>query len=180
MSRIDRVSHIMNGGKTSSTRMACLSESDFWDIIDWSTQYLPSQEKQRLELIKLLATMTNYEMLNFNELFTAIQRLKMPFERIRNVFESIEFSPSDDGEHYFYAWLIGQGSKIYSEIWLNPKYLVKYLEKIHDPDESGYPPFIEHEELAYVGTYAYRKMNGRDVPDRSYNAINLLGLRPNL
>lgn len=171
----------MSGGQTSPTRISCFSETDFWDIIDWSTQYLPSREKQRLELIKLLATMSNIEILKFHHLFLSIQRVKMPRNRMTHVFESIGWSPSDDGEHYFYAWLIGQGSKTYSKIWMNPEYLNIYLDKIKDdpPPDCG-RPYLNHEELAYVATYAYRKVNGRDIHDRDYNRINLLGLRPHL
>jgi hypothetical protein len=70
---------------------------------------------------------------------------------------------SDDGFHYFRAWLISRGRAVYEAAVANPD----SLAGLTDPRRDDY----EFEELWYVAQEAYREVTGEEMPASEFRRL---------
>jgi hypothetical protein len=133
-----------------------VDETQFWTIIEAAGgKRRADPDRQLAAARKRLAKLPPEEIRAFHRLFN--QKLADAYTwDLWGAAYLINGGCSDDGFHYFRAWLISHGRGVYEAAVPNPD----SLAGLTDPDRDDH----EFEDLCYVALDAYKEVTGQDMP----------------
>lgn len=128
-------------------------ENKFWNIINQAKSKAESYEERPEELKKILLSLSSEEVAEFDKVYQ--QKLAKAYRwDLWGAAYLINGGCSDDGFHYFCAFLISEGEEVYTKALENPESLVD-VEIEEDADL---------EEFNYVASEVYEAQTGKDIP----------------
>lgn len=132
-----------------------VSADKFWEIIECGRKEGESEKELALRLENALSTLDADSILQWGNIYELYHSManKGKLWGAANIMD--DGFCSDDGFHYFRAWLIGQGRDI-------------YMAALNDPDSLSKLPVqkdVRFERVNYAAYYAYEKMTGKDYYD---------------
>jgi len=132
-----------------------MDEPQFWDIIEsGGRKALDDPERQLAAAHKKLAKYPPEEVRDFHRLFN--EKLTAAYSwDLGGAAYLINGGCSDDGFHYFRAWLISRGRAVYEAAIQNPD----SLAGLTDPERDDY----EFEDLWFVALDVYKELTGKDM-----------------
>src|SRR5437588_11064610 len=133
-----------------------MDEAQFWTIIEaGGNKARADPERQLAAARKRLAKLSPEEIRAFHRHFN--QKLADAYTwDLWGAGYLINGGCSDDGFHYFRAWLISRGRAVYEAAVANPD----SLAGLTDPHRDDY----EFEDLWGVSQEAYREVTGEEMP----------------
>jgi hypothetical protein len=133
-----------------------MDEASFWAIIEaGGRQARDDPERQLAAARERLVKLSPEEIREFHRDFN--QKLADAYTwDLWGAGYLINGGCSDDGFHYFRAWLISRGRAVYEAAVANPD----SLAGLTDPDRDDY----EFEDLWGVALRAYKDATGQDMP----------------
>jgi hypothetical protein len=133
-----------------------MDEAMFWQIIEaGGRKALADPERQLAAVRKRLGKLSPAEVRAFHRLFN--QKLADAYTwDLWGAAYLINGGCSDDGFHYFRAWLISRGRAVYEAAVQNPD----SLTGLTDPERDDY----ELEDLWGVSQEAYEQLTGEQMP----------------
>jgi hypothetical protein len=133
-----------------------MDEAQFWTIIEVGGSKARAEPERHLAVVrKRLVKLSPEEVRDFHRLFN--QKLADAYTwDLWGAAYLINGGCSDDGFHYFRAWLISRGRAVYAAAVTNPDSLAGRT----DPDRDDY----EFEDLWGVALDAYQEVAGHDMP----------------
>ena len=137
-----------------------MDEARFWAIIEaGGRKALAEPERQLAAVRKQLLKLSPDEIRDFHRLFN--QKLADAYTwDLWGAAYLINGGCSDDGFHYFRAWLISQGRAVYEAAVENPDTLAGRT----DPERDDY----EFEDLWGASQDAYEELTGEEMPPVDY------------
>jgi hypothetical protein len=138
------------------SRESRIDDSRFWAIIEaGGRRALTDPERQLTAVHKQLLKLSPEEIRDFHRQFN--QKLADAYTwDLWGAAYLINGGCSDDGFHYFRAWLISRGRAVYEAAVENPD----TLAGLTDPDRDDY----EFEDLWGASQDAYRELTGEEMP----------------
>jgi hypothetical protein len=137
-----------------------MDETQFWEIIEAGGRRAAKDPERQLAAIrKRLAKLSPEELVDFHHTFNK----KLADANTWNLWGAaylINGGCSDDGFHYFRAWLISRGRSVYEAAVADPD----SLAGLTDPDRDDY----EFDELWGVPREVYRERTGEDMPSKPF------------
>ena len=132
-----------------------MDETRFWAIIEaGGRKSLADPECQLAAIHKLLLLLSPDEIRDFHRLFN--QKLADAYTwDLWGAAYLINGGCSDDGFHYFRAWLVSRGRAVYEAAIVNPD----TLADITDPERDDY----EFEDLLSAPQVAYEELRGEEM-----------------
>jgi hypothetical protein len=133
-----------------------MNEAKFWEIIEaGGRKSLADPESQLAAVHKQLLKLSGEEIRDFHRQFN--QKLADAYSwDLWGAAYLINGGCSDDGFHYFRAWLISRGRTVYEAAVANPD----TLAGLTDPERDDY----EFEDLWYASQLAYKESTGEEMP----------------
>jgi hypothetical protein len=133
-----------------------MDETRFWAIIEAGGRKAAADPERQLAAVhKKLLALAPEEIREFHRHFNQKLADAYTWELWGAAF-LINGGCSDDGFHYFRAWLISRGRAVYEAAVANPD----TLAGLTDPDRDDY----EFEDLWSASQYAYRERTGEEMP----------------
>lgn len=132
-----------------------MDEARYWAIIEaGGRKALSDPERQLAAVHKQLSQLTPEEIRDFHKQFN--QKVADAYTwDLWGAAYLINGGCSDDGSHYFRAWLISRGRNVYEAAVANPD----SLAGLTDPDRDD-----EFEDLWGASQEAYRENTGGEMP----------------
>src|SRR6266542_1621144 len=133
-----------------------MDESQFWAIVEsggWKAHEDP--ERQLAAVRKQLCKLSPENVQDFHRQFNRKLADAYTWD-LWGAAYLINGGGSDDGFHYFRAWLISRGRSVYEAAVENPD----TLAGLTDPERDDY----EFEDLWGVSQDAYRELTGEEMP----------------
>ncbi|MBY9007007.1 MAG: DUF4240 domain-containing protein [Candidatus Lokiarchaeota archaeon] len=132
-----------------------MDDSEFWNIIDKSSNKTNDQEEQYENLKDILKNYESEDIISFNLCFAQKTNELYRWD-LWAVAYIINHGCSDDSFKYFRNWIISRGKDFFNDALIQPK---KIGEVINIDDK------IFFKEIGYVADNAYEEKTGEDVPD---------------
>jgi hypothetical protein len=133
-----------------------MDDNQFWTVIEaGGPKARTDPERQLAAARKRLAKLAPEEIRDFHRLFNRKLADAYTWD-LWGAAYLINGGCSDDGFHYFRAWLISRGRTVYEAAVANPDSLVR----LTDPDRDDY----EFEDLWGLALDAYKEITGQDMP----------------
>ena len=133
-----------------------MDEAQFWSIIEaGGKKALADPDRQLAVVRKQLAKLPPEEVRAFDKLFEQ-KRVAAYTWDLWGAAYLINGGCSDDGFHYFRAWLISRGRAVYEAAVTDPDTLAGKT----DPDRDDY----EFEEFGYAAREVYEELTGEEMP----------------
>jgi hypothetical protein len=133
-----------------------MDDAGFWKIVEaGGTRARSDPDRQLAAVVGKLTRLPPDEIRDFHRVFN--ERLTVAYSwDLWGAAYLINGGCSDDGFHYFRAWLISRGRTVYEKAVENPD----TLAGLTDPDRDDY----EFEDLWGAALDAYRAVTGEDMP----------------
>jgi hypothetical protein len=133
-----------------------MDEARFWAIIEAGGRRALADPKRQLAAVsKRLGKLSPEEVREFHRLFNKKLADAYTWD-LWGAAYLINGGCSDDGFHYFRAWLISRGRAVYEAAVANPD----SLAGLTDPERDDY----EFEDLWSVTQYVYKALTGEEMP----------------
>jgi hypothetical protein len=140
----------------------------FWEMIELTHQEsLGATRKQAELLVHMLSEHSEEEILQFDRIMMDLQDRAYRAD-LWEAADVIACGCSDDGFDDFRGWLIAQGKTVYEAALLDPE----SLAEIVTPEKRWR---VLDGSLQYVGSEAYERKTGKDIPVTPRASPVLLG-----
>ena len=133
----------------------------FWAIVDKTTPYEADTERQVKELRQILEKLTADEIAAFDLAYNREMKRAYSWDLWGAVYV-VHGGASDDGFHYFCAWLISKGQQVFESVLKNPDGLADWFVQ----DVEGW---LEFEEFSYIAGEVWGEKTGLDMADRPFD-----------
>ncbi|ACU61800.1 DUF4240 domain-containing protein [Chitinophaga pinensis] len=164
---LDAVSHKRHAGfwetcirKKHRFDLRTMDKFNFWDLIEESYKQSHGDKEQQITILTdLLQQFDTQVIIEFEKIFRELV-IQADTYKVMAALKIVDGFVTDDSYLYFRCRLISRGRAFFNDVLENPDYLANYDVSITSD--------IDHEELMYVATRAYRKKTGIEKEDDTF------------
>jgi hypothetical protein len=103
-----------------------MEQSEFWDLME----ELSKTEKEESKLIEILSKLSIRDIVHFESFFYHFTGQVSGNDDIWRALNDGGIWASDDGYHYFTAWLVSRGKEVFDDVMKHPKKVVYYTGNV--------------------------------------------------